>query len=59
MDLDFIFFPAPKETLDIVYVDEGRILWIPKHSALYPNFQNYVKRKTKKNMVVFVKQTTQ
>ncbi|CAD8141837.1 unnamed protein product [Paramecium octaurelia] len=59
MDLDFIFFPAPKETLDTGYFDEGRILWIPKHSALYPNFQNYVKRKTKKNMVVFVKQSTQ
>ncbi|CAD8043563.1 unnamed protein product [Paramecium primaurelia] len=59
MDLDFIFFPAPKETLDNVYFDEGRILWIPKHSALYPNFQNYVKRKTNKNMVIFLRQSTQ
>ncbi|CAD8136558.1 unnamed protein product [Paramecium pentaurelia] len=59
MDLDFIFFPAPKETLDNGYFDEGRILWIPKHSALYPNFQNYVKRKTKKNMVIFLRQSTQ
>lgn len=30
MDLDFIFFPAPKETKDISYTSEGRILWIPK-----------------------------
>jgi hypothetical protein len=38
MDLDFIFFPAPKESVEITFAEDTRILWIPKQAAFYPNF---------------------
>lgn len=58
MDLDFIFFPAPKESVDISYGEEGKVIWIPKLSQLYPSFKGYIRRKTKKNVAVFLKFTT-
>ncbi|CAD8087525.1 unnamed protein product [Paramecium sonneborni] len=51
MDLDFIFFPAPKEVSNDH--DQGQILWIPKYQKLYPAFQNYVPRTTKKRVMYF------
>ncbi|CAD8067069.1 unnamed protein product [Paramecium primaurelia] len=51
MDLDFIFFPAPKEISNDH--EQGQILWIPKYKKLYPNFLNYVPRTTKKRGMYF------
>ncbi|CAK86132.1 unnamed protein product (macronuclear) [Paramecium tetraurelia] len=51
MDLDFIFFPAPKEIS--TEHEQGQILWIPKYKKLYPIFKNYVPRTNKKRGVYF------
>ncbi|CAD8151491.1 unnamed protein product [Paramecium octaurelia] len=51
MDLDFIFFPAPKQISN--EHEQGQILWIPKYKKLYPTFQNYVPRTTKKRGMYF------
>ncbi|CAD8139585.1 unnamed protein product [Paramecium pentaurelia] len=51
MDLDFIFFPAPKDIQNDH--EHGQILWIPKYPKLYPTFQNYVPRTNKKRGVFF------